>query len=70
LHVAVGATVFTIASTYFFTNGYDKGYQVAINQVAAKTKEATDAITKAGQSVDDCNNRNGTWDTTSGMCDR
>lgn len=67
-NVAIGATVFTFASTYFFTNGYNAGYALAINQIAAKNKEAKDAVDKAITKVDECNNRGGTWDTVSGMC--
>jgi hypothetical protein len=70
LHIAIGATVFAFASAYFYTNGYKTGYQVAINQVAKKTKEATDAITKAAASVDECDRKHGTWDVTSGLCDQ
>lgn len=68
LHIAIAATVFTFASTYFFTNGYNKGYAVAINQVAAKNREATDAVNKAISNVDACNAANGTWDTVTGVC--
>lgn len=70
LQVAIGATVFTLASTYFYTSGYNAGYKVAINQVAAKNKEASDAVKKAIQSVEECNSNGGTWDTVSGVCQR
>ena len=70
LHAAVTVTAITLAGTYLSGHYYNIGYQVAINQVAANTKEAKDEILKAGQSVDDCNNRGGNWDTVSGMCDR
>lgn len=70
LQVAIGATVFTLASTYFYTNGYNTGYKVAINQVAAKNKEASDAVKKAIKSVDECNSSGGSWDTVSGLCQR
>lgn len=68
LHIAIAATVFVFGSTYIYTSGYNQGRQVTINEVAANTKETKDAITKAGQSIDDCNARNGTWDTVSGVC--
>ena len=70
LHVAVGATVFTFASSYFFTSGYNKGYAVAINQVAKNTKEAKDAVDTAVKTTADCFARGGTPDDTTGVCDR
>jgi hypothetical protein len=70
LHIAIGATVFALASSYFYTHGYKVGYQVAINQVAAKTQEAKDAITKASKSVDECDRKHGNWDVTSGLCEQ
>lgn len=70
LQIAIAATVFTLASTYFYTSGYNAGYRVAINQVAAKNKEASDAVKKAITKVDACNAGGGTWDTVSGLCQR
>ena len=69
-HGALVATGITVASTYMSAHYFNQGYQTAINQVAAQTKETKDAITKAARSIDDCNSLGGTWDTTSGMCDR
>src|ERR1017187_8402355 len=54
LHIAIAATVFTFASGYFYTSGYNKGYQVAINQVAAQNKEAKDAVNKVTSDVGQC----------------
>jgi hypothetical protein len=68
LHIAIGLTIFTVCSTHFFTSGYNKGYAVAINQVAAKNQEATDAIRKATSSIDDCNAAGRSWDTVAGLC--
>jgi glutamate/tyrosine decarboxylase-like PLP-dependent enzyme len=69
-HAALIATGIDVASTYMSAHYFNQGYRVAINQVAANTKETKDAITKAGQSIDDCNSRGGTWSTVDGMCDR
>lgn len=68
LQVAIGATVFTFASTYFYTSGYNTGYRTAINQIASQNKEASDAVKKAINKVDECDRRGGTWDTVSGVC--
>ena len=68
LHIAIAATVFTFAQGYFFTTGYNKGYQVAINQVAAQNKEANDAVKKVTTSVDECFNSGGTFDDVGGVC--
>lgn len=68
LHIAIAATVATLASGYFFTHGYNKGYAVAINQIAAKNKEASDAVKKATSSVDECFNSGGTFDDVGGVC--
>ena len=70
LHVAIVATALTVANTYLSSHYFKLGYQTAINEVAANTKETKDAISKAGQSIDDCNSRGGTWDTTSGVCSK
>ena len=68
LHAAIIATAVTISATYFFTSGYNTGYATAINQVAAKNKEATDAVNKVTSSVDECFNSGGTFDDVSGVC--
>lgn len=70
LYIALGATFFTFASTYFFTSGYNKGYATAINHIASQNKEASDAVKKAISSVDQCNAAGGTWDTVGGVCER
>ena len=69
-HVAIVATALTVANTYLSAHYYKIGYQTAINQVAANTKETKDEITKAGQSIDDCDSRGGTWSTIDGLCDK
>lgn len=68
LQIAIGATLVTVASTYFFSSGYSLGYQVAINQVAARNKEAADAVNKATSQVDACIAAGREWDTSSGVC--
>lgn len=68
LHIAIGATVFVFSASYFFTSGYNKGYQVAIHAVAAKDKRATDEADKARGTVQDCFNSGGTWDVASASC--
>lgn len=70
LHIAVGATVFTIASTYFFTNGYNIGYRVAINAIARKDQAAVDRVKAGQESLAVCRASGGTWDVTTGNCDR
>ena len=69
-HAALVTTGVDVASTYMSAHYFNQGYQVAINRVAAGTKETKDEITTAGKSIDDCNARGGAWDTTSGVCDR
>lgn len=69
-HGFLVATGITLASTYMSAHYFNLGFQTAINEVAAKTERTKDAINKAGQSVDDCNAKSGTWDTTTGLCDR
>lgn len=68
LHVAVGATIFVGASTYFFTSGYNKGYAVAIHAIAAKDQKAINEADHAKQTVQDCFSGGGTWDVSDGVC--
>lgn len=65
LHIAIAATVFTIASSYFFTKGYDEGVALitaqwdAANAKAVKYAKArddsiaTDTDAKVKQATDD-----------------
>ena len=68
LHIAIAATVFTFASGYFFTSGYNTGYATAINHIASQNKEASDAVKQAISNVDQCNTAGGNWDTVNGVC--
>lgn len=70
LNIGLGAIAFSFVSAYYFNTGYRSGYDRAINEVAAKNKEATDAVKKAISNVESCNANGGTWDTVSGLCQR
>lgn len=68
LHGAVIITTITIASTYFFSQGYESGYAAAISHVAAQDEAAIKRV-KAGQSeIEACRARGDTWDVTTGRC--
>lgn len=67
-HGALIATGITLASTYMSAHYFNQGYQTAINQVAARNKEATDAVGKATTSVDECFASGGTFDDVGGVC--
>jgi len=69
LHVAVAASVFLAAQTYFSATAFHDGYRAAINAVAANNKEATDAVHEATARVDACNALGRHWSTVSGLCD-
>jgi uncharacterized protein (UPF0333 family) len=67
----VGAIITAIVGggvTYWSIHEYDKGYNAAIEAIAAKDREAVNAVNKAKSKVDDCNNGGGTWDSTVGVC--
>lgn len=68
LHIAVTATAITFASTYLSAHYFNYGYQVAINQIAAKNKGATDAVNKVESTVDECFASGGTFDDVDGVC--
>lgn len=68
LHVAIGATIFTVASTYFFSSGYDKGYSAAIAAVARADQDAINRVKDGVKDLVACRARNGTWDVTTGTC--
>lgn len=70
LHIAVGLTVFVVASTTFFTKGYNTGYHVAINAIAKKDQAAVARVNSATARVDACLAKGGDWDVTTGACDR
>lgn len=70
LHIAVGATIFVVASTYFFTSGYNKGWTAAIHAIAAQDQKAVDESNVAKGTVADCFNGGGTWDIASAGCVR
>jgi hypothetical protein len=69
LSIAIAATVFTLAQGYFFTSGYNKGYQVAVNQVAAQNKDAKDAVNKVTSDVGQCFDSGGNFNDVSGLCE-
>ena len=68
LHIAVGATIFTFASTYFYTKGYNTGYAVAIHAIAAQDQRAAKAAETAKTTVSDCFNSGGTWNVEDATC--
>lgn len=68
LHLAVGLTIFTVASSYFFTTGFESGYSSAISAIARDDEAAVERV-KAGKSeMANCRARGGTWDVTTGTC--
>ncbi len=68
LMIAIGATVFTVAASYFYTSGYKTGYDTAIAHIASQNKEASDAVKKAVSNVQRCIDSGGEWDSTRGVC--
>lgn len=68
LHVAIGATIFTVASTYFFSSGYDKGYSAAIAAIARADQDAINRVKDGIKDLVACRVRGGTWDVTTGTC--
>jgi len=69
---AIGIVLAAIAGgvAYWSIHQYNTGYAQAIADVAAKNKEAVDAVSSAKSKVDECLNRTGDWewDTTRGLC--
>jgi len=65
--IIVGVLIGWVA---FRTHYYNQGYNAAIAAVAAKNKEATDAVNKAISDVDACNNSGGQWSTIDGVCSK
>ena len=68
LHIAVGATIFTFTSSYFYTKGYNTGYAVAIHAVAAQDQRAVKESEVAKGTVSDCFNSGGTWNVEDASC--
>lgn len=56
------------SATWLSVHEYNKGYAAAIAKIAARDKEATNAVKKAISNVDDCVAHNGVWDTVNGVC--
>lgn len=68
---AIGALVsLGGAYAYLRTHYYNEGFNAAISKIAAKDKEALNAVKKQLQIVDDCAKSGGIWDTTDGLCHR
>jgi hypothetical protein len=70
LNIAIGATVFAVVSTYFYTHGFNAGYKVAIHAIAAQDQKAVDAANAAKTTVDDCVNNGNIWSVENGSCDK
>lgn len=70
LHIAIGATIFSFAQTYFFSDGYKSGYAVAIHAIAAQDKGAVRSWQKAKTTVDNCFDQGGTWNVSRIACDK
>lgn len=68
LQVAIGVTAFTIASTFFFSRGYESGYSAAIAAVARADQDAINRVKDGIKDLVECRARNGTWDVTTGRC--
>ena len=66
--LAIAGTLIGGADLYLSVHYYNKGWHAAIAAVAKKDKEALDAVDSAVSKVDDCVRRNGSWDSTSGVC--
>ena len=56
------------SATWYTMHERTIGYNKCVIDVAAKNKEATDAVNKATSQVDACNFIHGTWDTSAGVC--
>ncbi len=66
--IAVVLAVIGGGVAYWSVHEYDKGYNAAIEAIAAKDREAVNAVNKAKAKVDECDNGGGTWDTINGVC--
>lgn len=68
LHLAVALTVFTVASTYFYTQGWERGYGAALAAVARADQGAVDRVNAGKSLIKACRDRGGTWDVVAGVC--
>lgn len=68
-NVAVGATIFLVASTYFFSSGMRTGYATAINAIAAQDQEAVNAADAATSDFRRCRDSGGVWRPATGKCE-
>jgi len=68
--IALGVLLTGIAGgvTAWSVHQYNKGYAAAISAIAAKDREAVNAVNAGKLKVDECVSRNGEWDTISGVC--
>lgn len=64
LQIAIAVTVFTVASTYF----YSRGYEAALAAVAREDADAIARVAAGAVDVQACRARGGTWDVTTGAC--
>jgi uncharacterized protein (UPF0333 family) len=73
MKLIAGAVVLAVIGgtiAYWSIHQYNKGYAQAITDIAAKNKEAVDAVNSAKTKVDECFNRGDAWewDATRGVC--
>lgn len=64
----VGAIVGVVMWFGFSQHYYDQGYRAAIESVAKRNKEATDAVQRAKSRVERCAATGGDWSIADGMC--
>jgi len=56
--------------TTVYVTGYNKGYNKAIDRIAAQDQEATSAAAEARKKVLACRNSGGEWNVESGKCSK
>src|SRR5262249_53575373 len=68
LHVAVAATVATLASTYISASEYRRGVQETIAPIAPKDQQMINRVKLGEGEIAACRARQGTWDVVTGRC--
>ena len=66
--IAAGVAALGTAYAIHRHNIYQSGYDDAINDVAARNAQASQAVRDAVAKVRECRDRGGTWDQSRGVC--
>jgi uncharacterized protein (UPF0333 family) len=66
----IAATALAGAYGYLRVHYYNNGYAAALHAVAAQDQRAIDAANKAKDTVRDCRNSGGHWDSDGGVCSK